>query len=267
MPPSDSFPKGKDAAARALELDPTLAEAHASLGFIHMYYDWDFPAAESEFRKAITLNPSLATAHQSYGMFLAAMLRPDEAVREMNTATTLDPLSVQIASNKGFVLYYNRDYDKAAKALRDAIAMNPKAAGPHFWLGRVLQAQQRYPEAAAEYRKGAVSVWPPALAGLGYMYGQIGQRTEALSVLHEIDAMAQKGFVTPYAATLVYLGLGEKEKTLSLLNQCYEERSNWLVWLLKDPRWDSMRPEPRFQEIVRKVGFPAEARARQPKVS
>src|SRR2546425_5876919 len=113
-------------------------------------------------------------------MFPGAMPRPDEPAGEMNTATTLDPLSVQIASNKGFVLYYNRDYDNATKALRDAIAMNPKAAGPHFWLGRVLQAQQKYQEAAAEYKKGAVSVWAPALAGLGYMYGQIGQRAEAL---------------------------------------------------------------------------------------
>jgi len=232
-----------------------------------MYYDWDFPAAESEFRRAIALNPSLATGHQNYGMFLASMLRPTEAIREMNTARTLDPLSVQIATNRGFVLYYDRDYDAAAKVLQDAIAMNPKAAGPHFWLGRVLQAQRNYPQAVAEYRKGGVSAWPPALAGLGYMYGAIGQRLEAVKVLHEIDGMAQKEFVTPYAAALVYLGLGEKEKTLSLLRQCYEERSNWLVWLLKDPRWDPMRAEPRFQEIVRKVGFPADARARQPKVS
>jgi serine/threonine protein kinase/Tfp pilus assembly protein PilF len=267
LAPNDSFPKGKASAARALELDPNLAEAHASLGFIHMYYDWDFPAAESEFRKAIALNPSLATAHQNYGMFLASMLRPTEAMREMNTARTLDPLSVQIATNRGFVLYYDRDYDEAAKALQDAIAMNPKAAGPHSWLARVLQAQRNYPEAAVEYRKGGVSAWAPALAGLGYMYGAIGQRPQALNVLHEIDGMAQKQFVTPYAATLVYLGLGEKEKTLSLLRQCYEERTNWLVWLLKDPRWDPMRAEPRFQEIVRKVGFPADARARQPKVS
>ena len=267
LAPNDSFPKGRASAARALELDPNLSEAHASLGFIHMYYDWDFPAAESEFRKAIALNPSLAIAHQNYGMFLASMLRPAEAIREMNTARTLDPLSVQIATNRGFVLYYDRDYDDAAKALQDAIAMNPKAAGPHFWLARVLQAQRNYPEAVAEYRKGVVSAWPPALSGLGYMYGAIGQRPQALNVLHEIDGMAQKQFVTPYAAALVYLGLGEKEKTLSLLRQCYEERSNWLVWLLKDPRWDPMRAEPRFQEIVRKVGFPADARARQPKVS
>ena len=230
-----------------------------------MYYDWDFAEAENEFKKAISLNPSLASAHRYYGVYLAAMLRPAEASREVSAAHTLDPLSVPVATDNGFVMYYDRDYDTATKALKDAISMNPKAALPHFWLGRVYQAQGRYSDAAAEYNAGlpGISKSPAIIAGLGHMYGVIGRRADALKVLHQIESMP--GYVTPYAATLIYLGLGDKEKTLSLLNQCLEGRSHWLVWLLKDPRWDPMRSDPRFQAIVAKVGFPESAQARQPR--
>lgn len=267
LAPTDAFPKAKAAAAKALELDPTLAEAHATLGYSHMYYDWDFPAAESAFRKAISLKPSLAGAHRYYGVYLAAMLRPDEARRETAKARELDPLSVPVATDTGFVLYYERDYDKATKALKDAIAMNPKAGAPHFWLGRVYQAQKKYAEAAAEYEAGGseISSWPPILAGLGHMHGVTGQRAQALRVLEEIERMSGQHYVSPYAAALVHLGLGQREKTVELLEQSYEEKANWLVWLLKDQRWDPMRSDPRFQEIVRKVGFPADALARASK--
>jgi serine/threonine protein kinase/tetratricopeptide (TPR) repeat protein len=266
LSPSDSFPKAKAAAQRALELDPNSADAHAVLGYIHMYYDWDFAAADADFRKAIALNPSLADAHHYYAVYLAAMLRPAEANREAAAARLIDPLSVPIASDAGFVMYYDRDYDKAIKTLKDAIAMNPKAAGPHFWLGRSYQAQRHYDQAIAEYKLGGpgISQWPPALGGLGHLYGLMGKRDEANKVLQQIEAASKNGYVTPYAAALVYLGLGNKDKTIELLQRCVAERTNWLVWLLKDPRWDPMRSDTRFQEIVKAVGFPEDARSRAP---
>lgn len=269
LAPHDAFPKAKAAALRALELDPGSAEAHASLGYIHMYYDWDFPRAEFEFRKAIALNPSLAVAHHDYAVYLAAMLRPIEAEREMATAHLIDPLSVLVATDMGFILYYDRSYTRAAAALRDAIAMNPNASGAHFWLGRVYQAEKRYADAAAEYRAGGpgVSQWPPALAGLGHMYGILGEEEKARNVLNELNVMSRTQYVTPYAATLVNLGLSDKERTLAMLERCFAERANWLVWLLKDPRWDTMRSDPRFQKIVMRVGFPPAARARSGFVS
>jgi len=231
-----------------------------------MYYDWDFPDADAEFRKAIALNPSLASAHDKYAVYLAAMLRPAEAKREVAAARALDPLSVPVATDSGFVMYYDRDYASATKTLQDAVAMNPKkSALAHFWLGRVFQAEKKYDQAAAEYEAGLpdyIAV-PPVLAGLGHMYGVIGRRADALNVLHQIETQ-KHAYVTPYAGALVYLGLGDKEKALAFLNRCVDERTNWLVWLLKDPRWDPMRSDPRFQEIVRRVGFPAEAQARQP---
>lgn len=265
--PRDAFPKARAAAQKALELESGLAAPHASLGFIHMYFDWDFAAAESEFKRAILLDSNSVPAHHSYSVYLAGMLRPAEARREIEKAHALDPLSVLVSTDMGFELYYDRDYERAIKTLRDAIEMNPKAPIPHFWLGRTYQAERKYPEAIAEYQAAGpgVAKWPPALAGLGHLYGLLGKRADALRVLDEMRVMAEKSFVTAYAPALVYLGLGDKEQTLSRLNRSLEERSNWMVWLLKDPRWDPMRSDPRFQEIVRRVGFPAEAQARAPK--
>lgn len=262
--PRDSFPKAKASALRALEMDPDSAQAHSALGYIHLYYDWDFAGAEEEFTKAIALNENLASAHRYYAIYLAAMLRPTESRREAAAARTLDPLSVAIATDSGFVMYYERDYANATKTLQDAIAMNPKAPGPHFWLGRVYQALGRYDEAAAEYKaaESGISKLPALFAGLGHMDAVTGKRAEAEQVLKQIDAMGKSGYVSPYAPALVYLGLGDKEKTLALLTRCLDERTNWMVWLLKDPRWDPMRSDPRFQEIVRKVGFPEDARDR-----
>ncbi len=262
--PRDAFPKAKAAAQKALELDATLAEPHASLGFIHMYFDWDFAAAESEFKRAIALDPNSVTAHHSYSIYLAGMLRSVEARSEIQKAHTFDPLSVLVSTDMGFELYYDRKYAEATKALRDAIEMNPKAPLPHFWLGRVYQAERKYPEAIAEYQAAGPGVarLPIALAGLGHLYGLLGKRADALRVLEELRLMAEKSFVTAYAPALVHLGLGDNEQTLVWLERSLEERSNWLFWLLADPRWDPMRSDSRFQGILKKVGFPAEAQAR-----
>jgi serine/threonine-protein kinase len=204
------------------------------------------------------------TAHHAYSVYLAGMLRPAEARNQIQKAHTLDPLSVLVSTDMGFEMYYDRDYEKATKALRDAMEMNPKAPLPHFWLGRVYQAERKYPEAMAEYRAAGpgVAQWPPALAGLGHLDGLLGKRADALRVLEELRVMAEKSYVTPYAPALVYLGLGDKQQTLAWLNRSFEERANWLFWLLADPRWDPMRSDPGFQEVVRKVGFPADAQAR-----
>ena len=264
LAPREAFPKASAAARRAIDLDPHLAEAHASLGYIHLYYDWDFAAAETEFKRAIDLSPSLVPARHFYSILLTALLRPAEARAEMERAHTLDPLSPLVASDKGFELYYAGQYDEAARVLRDAIAMSPRAAAPHFWLGRVHQAQQRYPEALAEYRAGGpdLASWPPSLSGVGHLHGLLGNRAAALEVFSTLEAMAQRGYVSAYTHALVHLGLGDRSRTFEWLNRSLEERSNWMVWLLKDPRWDPVRADPRFVAILDRVGFPEQARAR-----
>jgi serine/threonine-protein kinase len=264
LAPRDAFPKAAAAARRAIDLDANLADPHASVGYIHMYYDWDFARAEAEFKRAIALAPNLVSARHFYSVLLTALLRPTEARAEIERAHSFDPLSPLVASDMGFELYYAGQYEEAARKLRDAIAMSPRAAAPHFWLGRVLQAQHKYAEALAEYRAGGpdLAAWPPSLAGVGHLHGLLGDRKAALEVLATLDAMAERGYVSAYARALVYLGLGDTTATIAWLNRSLEERSNWMVWLLKDPRWDPLRSDARFTATLDRVGFPADARTR-----
>jgi tetratricopeptide (TPR) repeat protein len=264
LAPRDAFPKATAAARRAIDLDRRLAEPHASLGYVHLYYDWDFAAAEAAFTRAIALNANLVPARHFYSILLTALVRPTEAREQIERAHSLDPLSPLVASDMGFELYYAGQYDEAARALRDAIEMSPKAAAPRFWLGRVLQAQKKYPEALAEYRAGGpdLAAWPPSLSGVGHLHGLLGDRTAALDVLSTLEARAQRGYVSAYTHALVYLGLGDMPRTFEWLERAYEERSNWMVWLLKDPRWDPVRSDPRFAAMLDRVGFPEEAKAR-----
>jgi serine/threonine-protein kinase len=264
LAPRETFPRAAVAAKRAADLDGRLADAHASLGYVLLYYEWDFAAAEAEFKRAIELNPNLVPARHFYSILLTALLRPAEARVQIERAHSLDPLSPLIASDMGFELYYAQRYDDAARVLRDAIAMSPRAAAPRFWLGRVLQAQEKYPEALAEYLAGGpdLTAWPPSLAGVGHLHGLLGDRRRAIEVLSTLDAMAERGFVSAYTRALVHLGLGDNLATFESLDRALEERSNWMVWLLRDPRWDPVRVEARFASILDRVGFPDEARAR-----
>jgi serine/threonine-protein kinase len=264
LPASEAFGKAKAAAARALELQPELASAHAVLGYSHLYYDWDFERAEGDFATALKLNPNSVSAHHFYGILLAAVLKPAEARRQMELARELDPLSVSVATDMGFVLYYERDYDAAMVRLRDAISMNPAAPLGHFWMARTYQALNRVDDAFAEYRAGGtgLSGFPPTAAGVGHLLGKVGRRGEALAMIAALDAQAKERYVSPYCAALIYLGLGDRAPTLERLRAAYDSRSNWMVWLLRDPRWDVLRGDPEFERIVTRVGFPPAARRR-----
>jgi serine/threonine protein kinase/tetratricopeptide (TPR) repeat protein len=258
--PEDSFPRARGAAQKALELDPNLAEGHASLGFARMYYDWDFAGAEREYRRAIELNRNSATAHQWYAYLLTAMERPEsEAAREIATAKRLDPLSVPINTDQAYMLYYYGEVDAALKSVRTALEMNPKFPLGHFWLVRIYTSQGKYAEAEAELGKIAeLRTWTPAMAAAGFLYGLRGKRKEAEEVLRGFTDLRRQGkYASSYAIAVVDAGLGDKERALAHLEDAYRERSHWLVWLKRDPRWESLRREPRFQNLVRKVGLPA----------
>jgi serine/threonine protein kinase/tetratricopeptide (TPR) repeat protein len=257
LAPRDSFPLAKDAVEKALTLDPNLAEPHASLGYIRMYYDWDFAGAEREFKKSIELNSNYVVAHWSYSILLSALLRPAEAEAEIKRAGQLDPLSIIVATDIGFELYYDRKYDQAIKQLQLAIEMNPKAPMPHFWLGRTYQALGRYEEALKAYEEGGPGIGdaPPTRAGVGHLYGVWGKREKALEVLAELDSKSKTSYVSPWTKAIIYAGLGDKEKVFEYLGQAYEERSDWLVWLKRDPRWDPFRDDPRFSELLHRVGL------------
>jgi eukaryotic-like serine/threonine-protein kinase len=264
LPYREAFLKATAAAKQALVLDPDRAEPHASLGYIHLYYDWDFDSAEREFKQAIALDPNNVTAPHYYSILLTATLRPQEARRQIEAAHTLDPFSPLVSTDMGFERYYERRYPDAAASLQDAIKAYPGNPLPHFWLARTLQAQGRFDEALAEFQRGgpAITALPPLFAGLGHLYAVSGHRAEALKVLETMHAMSSRRFVTAYAPALVYVGLGDRTQALEELQRAYDERAAWMVWLLKDPRWDPMRGDARFEAIVDRVGFPREARAR-----
>lgn len=257
LDPLDAFPRARDAATKAIELDPGLAEAHASLAYYNLYHAWNWAAAESEFRKAIELNPNYATAHEWYSYYLSAMGRFDEAWKEINRAHELDPLSVVISTDIGFNYFYKRDYDGAITQLRGTLAVSPKFPLAHLWLGRAYQQKKMYGEAIDEFNKTdeALPGWVVTLAGTGNAYGEWGHPAEAKQVLVRLDQMSRTKYVTPYGVALVYAGLGDKDQAFVWLNRAYQGRNHWLVWLNRDPRWDRIRSDPRFADLKRRVGL------------
>jgi tetratricopeptide (TPR) repeat protein len=257
LAPDDAFPKAEAAARKALELDSTLAEPHATLGFVMMYYAWNWPAADREFRLAIARNPSYATAHEWYGLFLAAMGRYDEAIAQERSAQTLDPLSVGVASTTGWVMHYSGRQGDAETALRTAIRMDSGFALAHLYLGRVLQANGQLQGAVTQYQAGAsLRSWVPSIAGLGSLYALRGNRDQATDELRRLDSLRKTQYVTSYAVALIYTALAQRDSAFVWLDRAVQERTHWLVWLNRDLRWKPLRGDPRFASLVRRVGLP-----------
>jgi TolB-like protein/DNA-binding winged helix-turn-helix (wHTH) protein/Tfp pilus assembly protein PilF len=258
LDPLDAFPRARDAATKALELDPSLAEAHTSLAYYNLYHAWNWAEAENEFKKAIELNPNYATAHDWYSYYLMAMGRFDEAWKEVSRAHELDPLSVIISTDIGFNYYYQRNYDGAISQLRGTLSISPKFPLAHLWLGRAYQQKKMYSEAINEFNKtdAALPGWVVTIAGMGNAYGEWGHRAEAEQVLVRLNEMARAKYVTPYGMALVYAALGDKNQAFIWLNRAVEGRSHWLVWLNRDPRWDRLRSDPRFADLKKHVGLP-----------
>jgi DNA-binding SARP family transcriptional activator/Tfp pilus assembly protein PilF len=255
--PGDAFPKARAAARRALELDPTLAEPHATLAFVAMYYDWNWNAAEEEFRRAIALDPTYATAHEWYGLFLAAMGRFDEANKQEKQAEELDALSTPIAGTAAWVLYYAGQNEAARKELQIVLRTDSTFALGHFYLGRAEEAAGNYDGALAQYdASGPLRGSVPLLAARGHLLGIVGRKKEAEAVLSKLDSMSRQQYVTAYGVALVYESLAQNDSAFAWLDRGVRERTHWLVWLNRDPRWDPLRTDPRFKSMVRRVGLP-----------
>ncbi len=245
--PMEAYPKAKAAAKKALEIDDILAEAHTSLAYVHFRFDRDWPAAEQEFQRALQLNPGYATAHHWYSLFLSDMGRHDLALAEIKRAQELEPLSVLMSSHVGTVLYQARQYDQAIEQLRKALEMDPGFPYAHWRLGQVLAQKGRYEEAAAELQKAGALIKSP-----GYAYALAGRAAEARKA---IEQMSGRRPVQATEIAAVYAGLGEKRKALEWLERAYEEREGWLIEIKVDPRFDSLRSEPQFQDLLRRMGL------------
>lgn len=256
--PVNTFLKAQEAATRALEIDPTLAEPHASLGYINFYYAWNWQAAENEFQKAISLNPKYEIAYDWYGVYLTAMGKFDEARKTIDKARQINPISPFIITDMGFSMYYGTKYDDAISSLKSTIELFPNFALAHLWLGRAYQAKKMYKEALVEFQMGRTlsKDWIPAVAAVGNVYGIIGKKADAEKILKQFTEWSSKKYVTPYGVALVYAGMGNIDKVFENLEQAYKDRSNWLVWLRLDARFDLIRSDRRYAELVKKIGFP-----------
>ena len=256
--PADAFPLARRHSLLALKRDGTLAEPHASLGYVKFYFDWDWPGAEAEFRRAISLDSGWAAVHQWYSIFLLAAGGAGEAAYEIKLARERDPLSLAINTDLGFHHYYTRQYAEAIKQLQPVLAMDRDFAPAHLWLGRSYQQIGRFDDALDEFRQVEQSVrdWPVAIAARGSVEAAAGRLEKAKAVLAELQEIAGRRFVTAYGVGLVYAGIGDIEAALTWLDRAFAERSHWLVWLRLDPRFDNLREDPRFSELLDRIKFP-----------
>lgn len=255
--PAEAKAKAKAAAKRALELDNSLAEAHVALATVKFQVDYDWAGSEQEFQRAIELKPNLASAHWQYGWLLAMTGRLDEATKEFQRATELDPLSPIIAIDLNVPYTLRKNYDKGIAQCRKALDLDPSFFAAHFVLGWIeLERGENYSKAIDEMRQAQTTERLPFIAGfLGYAYTRNGQKDKATETLDELNRLASQRFVTPFCQALIYLGLREDDKALDWLEKAYDGRSYWLVWLKVDPLFDPLRSDPRFQALYKKMNF------------
>ena len=257
QPPREKMPKARAAAMRALELDETLSEAHTSLARVLAVYDWDWPRAEKEFKRAIELNPRDALAHQWYGGYFELMGRRDEALAERKKALELDPLSLASNSELGLTYYFARDYDKAIEQFRMTLELDPNFPLATAQLPVNYELKGMYDQAIAGFQKLATqrgdTRWSNSLAGLGHAYAMSGKKAEARAVLAELKQRSQQEYVPADSIALVYAGLGEKDEAFTWLEKAYEDHAFKMAWLKVEPQWDSLRSDPRFADLLRRM--------------
>ena len=247
--PKEAFSKAKVAVMKALDIDETLAEAHSALGFIRMYYDWDWEAAEIELKRAVQMKPSYVTAHHWYAEYLSWVGRHEEAIAEIRRAHELDPLSLLINYMKAYVFFYARQYERAIEQCQQTLELDPNFAMPYATLGRAYLEKGMYEEAIVAFQK-----WG-SKPGLGFAYALAGKRDEALGILEEMKERWKRGDIRALPIARVYTGLGEEDLVLEWLEKSFGRREPRMVLLNVDPRFDSLRSNPRFKALLKKMNL------------
>jgi len=255
MTPKEALPKAKAAAIKALELDSSLGEAHNSLAFCLDGFDWDLDSAGKEFRRAIELNPGYATAHHWYAWHLSLLGRYDEAIAEMRKAENLDPLSLIINADLAELLVLAHSYDESISQSRKTIEMDPNFALAHNQLGQAYLQKQMHDEAIAELQKAAQlsADSPTCIANLARAYAASGKRSEAAKLLSDLKKRSNPNYSHASEIAVIYVALGDKDQAMTWLEKGYEERFN--PGVLLRPGFDSLRSDPRFQDLVRRIGL------------
>ncbi|MBC7909663.1 MAG: winged helix-turn-helix domain-containing protein [Pyrinomonadaceae bacterium] len=256
-PPKDYFPLAKAAALRALELDDKLAEAHASLGWVHLSYDWDWPRTEAEFRRAIELNPNYSTAHQWYGMYLGFVERHEQAIAEVKHAQQLDPLSLPINSTLANSYFYARRYDEAIEQFRKTLDLDSNYMPAHYTFARTYLHSGMFEEAIKEAQL-AVKLsngLPITQMNLATIYAGAGRRDEALRLLDQLSTAIKEEKVPSVGIALIHARLGNTDEAFAWLEKAFERRDINVPLLKATPEFDILRPDPRFAAMLKRAGF------------
>jgi TolB-like protein/Tfp pilus assembly protein PilF len=258
LPPREAMMKAKDAARRGLKIDESLAEAHSSLGIVHLRYDWDWAAAERECKRAVEINAGSARAQEFYGWYLAAMGRFEEAIEKEKRAFELDPISPEVSTLLGHVFYLARRHEQAVEQLHKAIELDPNYWFAHQVLGLALQQQGKLPQAIDEFQRARREerVSPETMGALGQAYAVAGENDKAVKVLEELEKWSKRYYVSPFHRGRIYAALGRKDQAFEWFETAYEERSFYLSWFKVEPELDPLRSDPRFQSLLQRLAFP-----------
>jgi TolB-like protein/DNA-binding winged helix-turn-helix (wHTH) protein/tetratricopeptide (TPR) repeat protein len=256
LPPLDAFPKATAAAAKALVLDASLGEAHASLAYALDLYGWDWQAAETEYKQAIQLNPGYATAHQWYSWHLFMVGRDDDALIELRRAESLDPLSLIINADIADALCVAHRYDEAVEQSEKTLKMDANFAVGHYELGQALVQKHMYDRAIAEFQRAIeLSGHSGAFdSNLGYAYAVSGRKEEALKIVDELESRHPTNYSVDADIALIYVGLDDRDEAISRLNKAFDAR--FKASILRRPAFDPLRSDPRFQDLLRRMGLP-----------
>ena len=256
--PRDFFPQAKEAAQKAIELDDSLADAHAALGFTVLCYEWDWAGAERIFERALDLNPHSDSAHHWYSYLLASEGRFDEAIAEIKLTQELNPLSLMNKSMTGYNYYQARRYDLAEQELRKIFELERNFGNAYLVRGMVLERKGLYDEAIESVRK-SMELMPGSIVPLwtlGHCLGIAGRESEAREVLAELENHSLEHYASPYYFALIHAGLGDTDRAIDWLEKACEARECWLIWLGTEPKLDALRPDPRFINLMERVGIP-----------
>lgn len=258
IPPKDSYPKAKAAVTRALELDEDIAEAHNTLAQIKLLFDWELISAEQEFKRAMALNVSCADVHSWYSLYLVITGRFEEAIAEVKRAIELDPLNITWNLALGWTYFNARRYDESIDQLKKTLELDPNHLYAQMELGWNYALIGMYAEAVEASNK-AVSLSPPddemSLGSIGYVYAVSGKPNKARKILNQLIELRIRGYVDAYYIATIYAGLDEKERVFGWLNKAYDQRSPSPVFLKIEPFFESLRNDPRYMELLRKVGL------------
>ena len=224
---------------------------------VNLFYDWDWAEAEKHLRRARTLNPEDVGVNDMYGAYWEVMGHSDKAVAESKRGQELDPLSLMMNTNLGVDLYYSRRYDEAIAQLEKTGNLEPGYYNAYLYLGQAYEQKKIYQQAIATFQKGMAQSErnPKLLSALGHAYAVSGERDKANQILTELREASRQRYVSPYLFAVIYLGLGDKDQAFVWLDKAFQDRSSFLIWLKVEPQFDSLRDDPRFQDLLRRVGL------------